>query len=117
MSISIRRIDTRPLRDDGTGRISTYLVVEDGREFRITFRSHAHGTSLGLTGVAGILYTDSEDNRVHRQAAAPCGACGLNIDDEIVEGLSPAALRGVIMAEKSGAAEEVVIPASGEQPA
>jgi hypothetical protein len=111
MAISIKRVETCYLRNDKTDRVNTYLVIEKGREFRVTFRTHTHGRSLGLAGATGILYTDSEDNRVHLQAAAPCGACGLNIEDQVVEGLSPAALRGVIKAEQIGDGQEITVPA------
>ncbi len=45
-----------------------------------------------------MLYVDADDNKVHKQAVAPGGACALVWDDEVVEGLSPAALRSVIEA-------------------
>ena len=50
---------------------------------------------------------DSDDNRVHRQVVALSGACGLNTDDEVVEELSPWALRGVIMADQRNESGEI----------
>jgi hypothetical protein len=37
------------------------------------------------------------------------GGCGLLIDDEPVEGLSPLAMRGIILAEESRETQEITI--------
>jgi len=94
MEIAIKKIGTQV----STGYISiltnSYKVMQDGKEYLLIRTSHAHGRSVSIAGKEGILYVDSDDNRVHRQIVTPGGACALVIDDEVVEGLSPLALRG-----------------------
>jgi hypothetical protein len=107
MEIKIKKIDSRPFPGTASGVINTYTVVEDGREFVLTRTSHPHGSSLGFAGEKGILYVDRDDNRVHRQVIAPSGACGLNTDDEMVEGLSPLSLRGVLMVDQCNESGEI----------
>jgi hypothetical protein len=109
MDIKIRRINTQALTGNASGVINTYMVLENGREFLLTRTSRGHGSSLGIAGEEGTLYVDSEDNRVHRQVVALSGACGLNTDDEVVEALSPWALRGVIMADQLNEPGEITI--------
>ena len=109
MEIKIKKTDTQVLTGNASGVISTYTVTENGKEFLLTRVSHIHGSSLGIAGKEGILYVDSDDNKVHRQVVALSGACGLNTDDELVEGLSPWTLRGVIMAEQRDESGEITI--------
>lgn len=109
MEIRIRRTGSRALTGNISGTINTYMVVEDGREFLLTRTSHTHGSSIGIDGKEGILYVDSDDNRVHRQVALPGAACGLNTDDEVVEGLSPLTLRAVLMADQCNESGEITI--------
>ena len=109
MEIRIKKTDTQVLTGNASGVISTYTVTENGKEFLLTRVSHIHGSSLGIAGKEGILYVDSDDNKVHRQVVALSGACGLNTDDELVEGLSPWTLRGVIMAEQRDESGEITI--------
>ena len=85
------------------------MVTENGKEFLLTRTSRIHGNSIGIAGKEGILYVDSEDNRVHRQVVALSGACGLNTDDEVIEELSPWALRGVILADERNESGEITI--------
>ncbi len=92
-----------------SGTVNTYVVIENGREFLLTRTCHTLGSSVGIAGKKGILYVDSDDNRVHHQVAAPSGACGLNTDDEIVEGLSPLAHRAVLMADQCSEQGEITI--------
>jgi len=99
MEIKIKKIGSNVLTGNVSGRVNTYKVSQDGREFLLTRTSHTLDSNIGLAGMKGILYVDSEDDRVHHQVAAPSGACGLNTDDEVVEGLSPLALRAVLMAD------------------
>ena len=47
--------------------------------------------------------------RVHRQVVALSGACGLNTDDEVIEDLSPWALRGIILADQRNESGEIRI--------
>ncbi len=105
----VKRINTQVLSGNGSGVINTYRVMENGREFLLTRTSRAHGSSLGIAGQEGILYTDSEDNRVHRQVVALSGACGLNTDDEVVEGLSLWTLKGIIFADQRNEPGEIRI--------
>ena len=109
MEIKIRKTETQLLTGNASGVINTYMVIENGKEFLITRMSRTHGSSLSIAGREGILYVDSDDNRVHRQTVALSGACGLNTDDEVVEALSPWALRGVILAEQRDESGEIII--------
>jgi hypothetical protein len=77
-------------------------VIDNAKEFRITCRTHSHGGNLGIEGQEGILYTDEDDNTVRRQVIAVGKTCGISIEsDEVVEGLTPQALRGVVIADRS----------------
>ena len=109
MNIKIKKINTQVLTGNASGVINTYRVMENGKEFLLTRTSRIHGSSLGIAGKEGILYVDSEDNRVHRQVVALSGACGLNTDDEVIEELSPWALRGVILADQRNESGEITI--------
>jgi hypothetical protein len=109
MKIKIKKINTQVLTGNASGVINTYMVLENGNEFLLTRTSRVHGSSLGIAGKEGILYVDSDDNRVHRQVVALSGACGLNTDDEVVEELSPWALRGVITADQRNESGEITI--------
>jgi hypothetical protein len=114
MEISIRRIGTEKLRGDRDASDVTniYKVIDNGREFTITYRSHRHGGTLGLAGQQGFLYTDADTERVRRQVISVGQICGISIEsDDAVEGLSPWALRGVIMAERSRETREITITA------
>ncbi len=109
MDIKIKKIHTQILTGNASGIMNTYMVTENSKEFLLTRTSRAHGSSLGIAGKEGILYVESDDNKVHRQVVALSGACGLNTDDEVVEGLSPWVLRGIIMAEKRNESGEITI--------
>ena len=109
MEIKIKKLGTHVMTGNAPGVINTYMVIEDGREFLLTRTSHIHGSSIGIAGKEGILYVDSDDNRVHRQVVALSGSCGLNTDDELVEGLSPLTLRGLLMVDKCDESGEIVI--------
>lgn len=92
-----------------SGTVNMYTVVEDGREFFLARTSHTHGSNVGIANKEGILYVESDDGKVHHQVARPGGACGLNTDDEVVEGLSPLALRAVLMADQCNESAEITI--------
>jgi hypothetical protein len=109
MEIKVKRIETQVLVGNASGVINTYMVLENSKEFLLTRTSRVHGSSLGIAGKEGILYVDSEDNRVHRQVVALSGACGLNTDDEVIEELSPWVLKGVIFADQRNEPEEITI--------
>jgi hypothetical protein len=116
MEIRIRRTGSSTLTGNVPGTVNTYLVVEDGREFRLARTSHTLGSSIGMAGREGILYVDSDDNRVHHQVVAPGGACGLKTDDEVVEGLSPFTLRAVLMADECNEPGEIAITTTRSHP-
>ena len=109
MEIRIKKISTQVLTGNASGIMNTYKVVEDGREFLLVRVSRIHGSSLSIAGKEGILYVNSEDSRVHRQVIALSGACGLNTDDEVVEGLSPRSIRSVIMADEKNESGEITL--------
>jgi hypothetical protein len=101
MEIKIRRIGTEDTNGDGSDVTNTYAVIDNGKEFLITLRMHVHGHSLALAGQEGFLYTDPDDNTVRRQVVSVGRSCGIIIDsDEVVEGLSPRAIRGVVIADR-----------------
>ena len=112
MDITIMRIGTQNLNGDpdASDVTNTYLVIDNGKEFRITCRTHSHGGNLGIAGQEGILYTDEDDNTVRRQVITVGKICGISIEsDEVVADLSPWALRGVVIADRSKEAREVTI--------
>jgi len=113
MEIRIKRTGS-PVVNGDPGALdvtNTYRVTEDAKEFYITFRSHLYGASLGIAGEEGVLYTDSVENSVRKQVLVPGrDCCGINVEaDEPVEGLSPWAIRGVILAGKKGEAGEITL--------
>lgn len=109
MEIRIKKINTRVLAGNASGVINTYRVIEDDREFILNRTVHMHGNSISMVGKEGILYVRSEDNNVHLQTVALSGSCGLNTDDEIVEGLSPQSIRALIVADETNEYEEIII--------
>jgi hypothetical protein len=109
MNIKIKKINAQILTGNSSGVINTYMVSENSKEFLLTRTSRIHGNSIGIAGKEGILYVDCDDNRVHRQVVALSGACGLNTDDEVIEDLSPWALRGVIFADQRNESGEITI--------
>jgi len=110
MDIRIRRVGTVDRNGDGSDVTDTYAVFDNGKEFLITLRTHARGRSLALVGREGFLYRDDETNTVRRQAISVGRSCGIMIDaDEVVEGLSPWALRGVVIADQNRDAKEIRI--------
>ncbi|HBA54839.1 hypothetical protein [Syntrophorhabdus aromaticivorans] len=113
MEIKIEKVDSHEVNGDPSDVITTYLVRENGKGFRITCRSCRDRRTLGIAGKEGSLYIEKEDNTVRRQVVALGGGCGLLIDEEPVEGLSPLALRGVLMADQGKSTREVVITGGG----
>lgn len=114
MDIRIKRIGIPEVNGDpgASDTTSTYRVIDNGQEFWVTFRSHLYGSSLGISGQPGVLYTDKEDGTVHRHVLAVGRGCGIGIEsDEVVEGLSPWSVRGVILAHRSGETEEITVTA------
>jgi len=109
MEIKIKKTGSRILTGNVSGTVNMYTVVEDGREFLLARTSHTHGSDIGIANKEGILYVESDDGKVHHQVARPGGACGLNTDDEVVEGLSPLALRAVLMADQCNESAEITI--------
>jgi hypothetical protein len=116
MEIRIRKIKTQ-MRDGAPSDITnTYRVVDNGKEFIITFRSYFHGRRLGIAGEEGFLYRDNDSNSVRRQVIAAGPACGLSItSDETVEGLSPLSIEGVMIAEQRGETGDVILTTGGPE--
>ena len=120
MEISIRRIGTEKLHEDrdASDVTNTYEVIDNGRQFTITYRSHSYGCNLGLEGQKGFLYTDADTDTVHRQVITVGQACGIIIEkEEAVEGLSSWAIRGVIMAERSGETRAITMTTEAREAA
>lgn len=109
MEIIIKKIDSHEVDKSPSDIASTFLVMENGKKFSIICKSNRYGRSIGLEGKDGTLHTSREDNRIYRQTVALGGGCGLIIDDELIEGLSPIAIRGVILAEQNIEAKEINI--------
>lgn len=104
--IGMQEADGRP---DSQDTACAYLVTDNGREFTIIYRSHIHGSSLSLDGEKGSLYTDSQTGTVHNQVVNLGDACGLNIDDALIEGLSALALHGVVFAAQNKITGEITL--------
>jgi hypothetical protein len=118
MEIKIRRIGTYATKGDpgATDVTTTYRVTDEGNQFEIHFRSHSHGCNLTLAGQEGILYTDRENGTVRRQILAVGRGCGIGIEnDELVEGLSPWSIRGVLFAERTGETREITLLIEGPE--
>ena len=110
MEIRIRRVGRVDRNGDGSDVTNTYAVIDGGKEFLITLRTHVRGGSLALVGHEGFLYADLETNTVRRQVVSVGRSCGIIIDaDEMVEGLSPWAIRGVVIADRNREAKEIRI--------
>jgi len=115
--ITINKIDIQEVEGspDAMGTACAYLVTDNGREFTIIYRSHIHGSSLSLYGEKGSLYAESETGTVHNQVVNLGGACGLNIDDTLIEGLSILALRGVVFAAQNKITGEITLTTEGHK--
>lgn len=109
VNIVIKKLNSQGVHGNSSAVMNAYSVIEAGKEFTIICTANHYGRSFSLTGKKGTLHTDRENNTVHVQTVALGGGCGLLIDEEPVEGLSPLALRGVIIAEQSSEAQEIMI--------
>ncbi len=116
MEIRIKNTGNTLLKGDpgAADMTDTYRVVDNGREFEITFTSHRHGHNLGIAGQKGILYVDDDENSVRKQVFNVGLGCGVGIEsDEPVEGLSPWSIRGVIVARRTEEAREITLVVEG----
>jgi len=109
MHITIKKMNPHHSATGEDAVSTTFIVVDDNKEFRIIHRSHRFGRSLSLAGKDGTLHVNSEDNKVYVQNVALGGGCGLLIDEEPVEGLSPLAVRSIILAEQLKEPTEIII--------
>ncbi|OPY62281.1 MAG: hypothetical protein A4E57_04027 [Syntrophorhabdaceae bacterium PtaU1.Bin034] len=116
METRIKKIETQRRDGDASDITNTYLVTDNGKEFLITFRSYRHGRRLGIAGQEGFLYRDIDANCVRRQVVSIGPACGVSIaNDDVVEGLSPCSIQGVLVAEQYDQATEVILRAEGPE--
>ena len=114
MDVRIVKTGTEDLNGDGSDVTNTYAVTDRGTEFIVSRRTHRHGASIALDGQEGFLYIDSDTNTVRRQVVTVGRSCGISIDaDEPVEGLSPWAIRGVVIADQDRESREVTITSEG----
>ena len=110
MKITIKHIETKTNERDESDITDTYRVIDNGKEFLVTFRRYRYGCSLGLAGQKGMLYTDHENDKVCLQVFDIGRDCGLKIEsDEPVEGLSTQAIRGVILAVRKKETKEITL--------
>ena len=85
-------------------------MTDEEKEFTLAFHSHKFGSSVGIAGTAGFLYTDMNEKKVYRRALALGRDCGMRLEaDEVVDGLSPWAVRGVILAHTYGEGKDVLL--------
>ena len=96
MDVSVEILGIQENLEDCRGARAFYRVIENGREFQIACRTHSHGREATLAGQDGFLYIDPSDNRVHLQTIVVGIGCGVSIDDDVVEGLSPSSLQKVL---------------------
>ena len=109
MEIKIMKTGVLEVNGDSSDVMTTHTVTDSSREFEITCRTNHSGRYIAIAGKEGFLYINGDDNTVYRQVVALGGGCGLLIDDETVEGLSPWAVRGVIIAHQNKETREVTI--------
>lgn len=111
MDIKIKKIEIpmHNVNEHLTNITGAYSVLDNDREFTIVCRFNSFSSSLSLANEQGTLHIDKEADRVTRQLVALSGACGLNVTDEPVEGLSTIALRLVIIAEKNKGIGEIIL--------
>jgi hypothetical protein len=98
MEMTIRLVGVKETGGHVPERVTTFVVTDDGREFAVTCRIHAHALKLGLEGREGFLVVDEDDGMVRLHQVALGGGCGLIFNEERVEGLSARALRAVVEA-------------------
>ncbi|MBP8625227.1 MAG: hypothetical protein KBI10_00830 [Syntrophorhabdales bacterium] len=91
------------------GATNLYIVKENNKEFKLVCRFNDFSSTICLADKKGTLHVNDEANRVIRQIVELSGACGLNVTDEPVDGLSPTALRGVVFAERDKKILELII--------
>ncbi|MCX7966296.1 MAG: hypothetical protein N2596_06700 [Syntrophorhabdaceae bacterium] len=86
-----------------------YIVRENNTEFKIVCRFDKLKSIISLYGEKGTLHIKEETNQVVRQIVSIGDACGLNITEVPVEGLSPLAIKGIIFVERDKNIKELII--------
>lgn len=111
MVIIIERTDPskKDINLDSSDITGLYTVFSEGKEFKIACIFNQFGNTISLFGERETLHINEETNEVVKQNVKLSDACGINITEEPVSGLSPTALRGVIFAERDRTIKRLVI--------
>lgn len=111
MNIHIKKLEMKQKNLDGELKDATgiYVVKKNDKEFKIICRFNEFGSTISLYGKKGTLHINEDTDQVVLQVVRLSDACGLNISEEPIEGLSATALRGIIFAEKDKSVKELLI--------
>lgn len=111
MEIIIEKMDNfkKDLYRDLSDATGVYTVFSEGNEFKIVCKFNQFSNTISLFGEKETLHINEETNEVVKQTVKLSDACGLNITEESVSGLSPTALRGIFFAERDKTIKRLII--------